>query len=89
MRYIVILQSLLLVPHIHDLTGSAEEVICLLKEGSVTPDIPDNNTRTYYYHPCQKDTYIKLEVSPDDRVILHADTRETTRRDFSYYTGRL
>ncbi len=78
MRYIVILQSLLFVPHIHDLTGSAEEVICLIKKGSVTPDIPNNNTKTYYYDPCQKDTYIKLEVSPDDRIILHADTRETT-----------
>ena len=40
-RYIVVLESLLFVPHIQDLTGKAEEVICLLKKGSVIPDIPD------------------------------------------------
>ena len=30
--------------------------------------------------PIQKDTYLKLEINPDDRVILHADTRETKEK---------
>jgi nanoRNase/pAp phosphatase (c-di-AMP/oligoRNAs hydrolase) len=77
-RYIVVIESLLFVPHIQDLTGNAEEVICLLKKGSGIPDIPHSNTRTYHYDPCRKETYLKLEVHPDDRVILQADTREKT-----------
>jgi hypothetical protein len=77
-RYIVVLESLLFVPYIQDLTARAEEVICLLKKGTAIPDIPDSNTRTYHYDPCRKDSYKKLEVNSNDRVILHADTPERT-----------
>ena len=78
MRYIVVLESLLFVPYIQDLTARAEEVICLLKKGPAIPDIPDSNTRKYHYDPCRKDTYKKLGVNSNDRVILHADTPERT-----------
>jgi nanoRNase/pAp phosphatase (c-di-AMP/oligoRNAs hydrolase) len=77
-RYIVVLESLLFVPYIQDLTARAEEVICLLKKGPAIPDIPDSNTRKYHYDPCRKDTYKKLGVNSNDRVILHADTPERT-----------
>jgi len=78
MRYIVILESPLFVPYIKDLTTRAEDVICLIKKGSVLPAIPAHNIKIYHYDTCQKDTYLKLEVQSNDRVILHADTPEMT-----------
>ena len=78
MRYIVILESPLFLPYIKDLTTRAEDVICLIKKGSVLPAIPAHNIKIYHYDTCQKDTYLKLEVQSNDRVILHADTPEMT-----------
>ena len=80
MRYIVILQSLLFVPHIQDLAGSAEEIICLIKEDYIDPALQNSNITLCDFDPLQKDTYLKLEVHPDDRIILHGDTVKMTER---------
>ena len=78
MRYIVILESLLFVSHIQDLTARAEEVICLIKKDCIDPAVHNNNIKLCNYDPFQKDTYLKLEVHSDDRIILQAETRERT-----------
>ena len=80
MRYIVILESPLLIPHIHDLTANAEEVICLLNEAYIESTFRNSNIKTYNLDPAQKETYLKLEIQPEDRVILYAETGEMTEK---------
>ena len=80
MRYIVILQSLLFVPHIQDLADSAEEVICLIKEDYIDPALKNSNITLYDFDPLQKGTYQKLEITPEDRVLLQSDNLEITEK---------
>ena len=78
MRYIVILESSFLVPYIQDLAARGAEVICFIKEDCNDPALHDNTIKVYHYDPSQKDTYLKVELQLDDRIILHADTPERT-----------
>ncbi len=81
MRYIVILESSLFIPHIQKLTAEAEEVVCLIQNEKVDPAVYNKDTiKLYDYNPLQKETYLKLEVTPEDRVILHSDNPEMTEK---------
>jgi nanoRNase/pAp phosphatase (c-di-AMP/oligoRNAs hydrolase) len=80
LRYIVIIDSPLLFPHIPDLTANAEEVICLLNEAYIDSTFRNSTIKTYNFDPVQKETYLKLKIHPKDRVILHAETSEMIKK---------
>lgn len=80
MRYVLVLESPLFLPPLHDLTGRAEEVICLVRKKSLNPAFPPSGVKLLNDDPCRKDTYLKLAVHHEDRIILHADTPEMTEK---------
>ncbi|MCK5256430.1 MAG: hypothetical protein KAQ81_10435, partial [Deltaproteobacteria bacterium] len=77
MRYIVIFETSLLVHQIPEFILGEEEVILLVKERLVLPRVFHKSTKIVHGDLLKSDTYQKLLISPDDRIILQADKRET------------
>jgi nanoRNase/pAp phosphatase (c-di-AMP/oligoRNAs hydrolase) len=77
LRYIVIFETSLLVHQIPEFILGEEEVILLVKERLVLPRVFHKNTKIVHGDLLKSDTYQKLLISPDDRIILQADKRET------------
>ena len=78
MRYVVILETPLLAHYLQEFTSREEEVVLFLKEDFPLKGISLNNTKICSEDPLKIATYQKLMISPKDRVIVHADKRETT-----------
>ncbi len=71
MRYIVIPEHPVLLYQLPDLSGQAEEVICLVKDASLVPDcLPCAGGATVAGDPGKEETYRALALGPGDRVIL-------------------
>jgi len=79
-RYIVVPEHTFLLYQLPDLSGQAEEVICLAKE--VLPSagsLPFTGT-IVKGDPVRKEAYRALEIGPDDRVVLCTVTADMTER---------
>ena len=80
MRYIVVPEHTFLLYQLPDLSGQAEEVICLAKD--VLPSagsLPFTGT-IVKGDPVRKEAYRALEIGPDDRVVLCTVTADMTER---------
>ena len=80
MRYIVILESPLLLHQLQGITSAAKEVICLLTEPSPLKKKFPKKIKIQSKDPLQEDTYKKLALNKDDRVIIHVSTAETAEK---------
>ena len=80
MRYIVILDSFLLLHQLQEITSAAKEVICLLTESSPLKKKFPKKIKIPGKHPLKDDTYKKLALNKDDRVIIHVSTTEITKK---------
>ena len=80
MRYIVILDSPLLFQQLQELTSTATEVICLLNESASFKRPLPKQIKILREDPFKDDTYKKLELNPDDRIIIHTSKSDTTEK---------
>ena len=80
MRYIVILDSPLLLHQLQEITSAAKEVICLLTEPSPLKKKFPKKIKIPGKDPLKNDTYKKLALNKDDRVIIHISTTEKAKR---------
>jgi len=78
MRYVIILETPLLAHYLQEFTNGEEEVVLFLKEDFPLKGISLNTTKMCSEDPLKIATYQKLMISPEDRVIIHADRREVT-----------
>ena len=78
MRYIVILESPLLLHQLQELTGAAQEVIYLLNEPVPLKKPFPKKIKRLREDPLKVDTYKKLSLNQEDRIIIHASTSDTT-----------
>jgi nanoRNase/pAp phosphatase (c-di-AMP/oligoRNAs hydrolase) len=80
MRYIVILESPLLFGQLQELTSSATKVICLLHESAPLKRPLPKQIKMLREDPLKVDTYKKLKLNHDDRIIIHSSASDTTEK---------
>jgi nanoRNase/pAp phosphatase (c-di-AMP/oligoRNAs hydrolase) len=80
MRYIVILESPLLLHQLQEITGAAKEVIYLLNEPVHLKKPVPKQIKRLREDPFKLDTYKKLSLNQDDRIIIHVSTSGTTEK---------
>ena len=83
MRYIVILDSPLLFQQLQELTRAATEVICLANESAPFKRPFPKQIKILREDPFKDDTYKKLALNPDDRIIIHASKPDTAEKILS------
>lgn len=77
MRYIVILETPSFIHYLRGIVNKNEDVVCLVPGNATPSGIPILHCRTCDDDPYQKDTYRKLAITTEDRVILITKTSET------------
>jgi nanoRNase/pAp phosphatase (c-di-AMP/oligoRNAs hydrolase) len=77
MRYIVILESPLLLHQLQELTSAAKEVLCLLNETTFLKKPLSKKIKLLSEDPLNKETFKRLSLNQDDRLIIHASTSDT------------
>lgn len=77
MRYIVILETPSFVHYLRGIFDKNQDVVCLIKGIDTSLRSSITHCKTCDDDPYQKDTYQKLEIHTEDRVILIAKTTET------------
>jgi len=80
MRYFVIFEIPLLIYQLQEFINNGHEIILLMKEGYNPSLVPYRNIRICNEDPSKSDTYKKLIISKEDRVILHAVKRNTIEK---------
>ena len=76
MRYIAIFDNPLLLYHFPRLVPGGEKVWLVLKERFVLPQGAHKNIKIVRGDPYKSDTYRKLKIDADDRVLLHVDKKD-------------
>ncbi len=80
MRYIIIPEHTFLLYQLPDLTGQADEVVCLANDATPSSgSLPFAGTMVKG-DPARAETYRALAIQPDDRVILCTITADTAER---------
>ncbi len=80
MRYIIIPEHTFLLYQLPDLTGQADEVVCLANDATTSSgSLPFAGTMVKG-DPAREETYRALAIQPDDRVILCTITADTAER---------
>ena len=80
MRYIIILESSLLLHQLKKLTSAATEVICLLNESVLLKRPFPKKIKMLRENPLKADTYKKLSLNQDDRIIIQSSASDTTEK---------